>query len=172
MKNKLSQKILNDIKVELKDEFDRNFERKAFFDQKWKKSKNGLVSTGKLRRSIQAQVVGNSVVFTSSVPYASIHNTGGTITVTAKMKRYFWARYKEVAGNIKTLKNGKRSASKKNIAISQEAEMWHRMALMKVGSKITIPQRQFIGNHPRVKKVIEQIVNENIKEAMKNLKSP
>ena len=31
----LKQKILNDLRVELSDEFDRNFQRKAFFDQSW-----------------------------------------------------------------------------------------------------------------------------------------
>ncbi len=32
-------KILNDIKVDLADEFDKNFERKAFFDKPWKARK-------------------------------------------------------------------------------------------------------------------------------------
>ena len=31
----LEKKILNDMAVELADEFDRNFERKAFFTEKW-----------------------------------------------------------------------------------------------------------------------------------------
>ena len=31
--------ILTDIKVELSQEFDQNFERKAFFDKKWKDRK-------------------------------------------------------------------------------------------------------------------------------------
>lgn len=31
--------ILKDLKVELSDEFDRNFERKAFFNEAWKQSK-------------------------------------------------------------------------------------------------------------------------------------
>ena len=31
------QKLLSDAKVKLSEEFDRNFERKAFFSDKWKK---------------------------------------------------------------------------------------------------------------------------------------
>lgn len=166
MDDKLIKNILTDIRVELLEEFDRNFERKRFFDQKWKKSKNGLVASGKLRRSIQAKVVGNSVVFTSSMPYAKIHNEGGTITVTAKMKRYFWAQYIQTSGNVKTLKSGKQSTSKKNIAIGQEAEMWRRMALMKVGSKITMPKRQFIGNHPRIREAVNKIAYEQIHKSV------
>lgn len=34
--NELKNDILNDMRVELSDEFDRNFERKAFFTEKWK----------------------------------------------------------------------------------------------------------------------------------------
>lgn len=31
--------FLRDVKVELAEEFDRNFERKGFFNQKWKNTK-------------------------------------------------------------------------------------------------------------------------------------
>ena len=34
--DKFLQNIIYDVKVDLADEFDRNFERKAFFDEKWK----------------------------------------------------------------------------------------------------------------------------------------
>ena len=34
----LFTKILTDLKVELADEFDRNFERKAFFGKAWKRT--------------------------------------------------------------------------------------------------------------------------------------
>ena len=34
--NELKADILNDMRVELSEEFDRNFERKAFFSDKWK----------------------------------------------------------------------------------------------------------------------------------------
>lgn len=74
---------LNDIKVSLNEEFDKNFERKAFFDEKWKprkydKNKRGslLVVTSRLRKSIKARVDRNSVIFTSDTPYASVHNEG------------------------------------------------------------------------------------------------
>ena len=33
---KLKADILEDLRVELSDEFDRNFERKGFFSDKWK----------------------------------------------------------------------------------------------------------------------------------------
>lgn len=75
---------LQDIKVNVGEEFDKNFERKAFFDQKWKprKSKKAkgslMIATGTLRNSIKtrARVKGNSIEFSSNVAYASVHNEG------------------------------------------------------------------------------------------------
>lgn len=34
--DQLKRNILSDMRVELAEEFDRNFERKAFFTRKWK----------------------------------------------------------------------------------------------------------------------------------------
>ncbi|MCM1035550.1 MAG: phage virion morphogenesis protein [Paludibacter sp.] len=176
--NKLLNDILNDIRVEITDEFDRNFERKAFFSHRWKDRRHAgkgslMLQTGALRRSIRARVQGQSVVFTSSVPYAAIHNEGGEITVTAKMKRFFWAKYYECAGQVRYKKSG--SISKASMRMNAEAERWYSLALMKVGSKIHIPQRQFIGDAPEVQKAVESIVNahlenlsEQIKERLKN----
>ena len=141
------QKLLSDIRVELTEEFDRNFERKAFFTDKWKKRANPnargtlLMVTGTLRRSIEAEVRGNGVRFTSAVPYASIHNEGGKITVTARMKRFFWYKYKQT-----------------------KDEMWKRLALMKVGKTMTIPQRQFVGDGKRTQELIKGVIADNLKD--------
>lgn len=86
---------LKDIRVDLEEEFDRNFEREAFFNEAWMRRKHNddesrglLTQSGKLRHSIkkEATTTDYSVIFTSSVPYAAIHNEGGTITVTRRMK--------------------------------------------------------------------------------------
>lgn len=161
------KKILTDIKVDLSDEFDRNFERKAFFSKAWPDRKleghgSLMLQTGKLRRSICAQITNNSVTWTSSEPYASIHNEGGTITVTRKMKRYFWAKYYELAGKVKYRRDGK--TSKASMKVSKQAEFYMNLALMKVGDKITIPQRQFLGDAPEVHKCVETACNDHCKD--------
>lgn len=57
--NSLKKAIIADLRVELADEFDRNFQRKAFFSERWlprrgKKARGSLlVVTGALRRSEQ-----------------------------------------------------------------------------------------------------------------------
>jgi len=159
------KKILNDIKTELTDEFDRNFEREAFFSKPWNpKAPNGLKLSGNLRNSIQSEVKGNSVVFTSQLPYAAIHNEGGEITVTAKMKKFFWAKYYNAYGGITySIKTKEANNTKRNKMLTEEAEYWKAMALMKIGTKITIPERRFIGDHPQVQIMIKQVVDDNMK---------
>jgi len=123
-------------------------------------------------------------VFSSSLPYASIHNEGGTVVVTAKMKRFFWSKYYKAAGAISRsvlLKDGSRhlfvstdskermakqlkSKSKRAIALNMEAKQWKNLALMKVGQTVKIPERRFIGEHPRIREVITDVVNANMKE--------
>lgn len=165
-------KILTDIKVDLSDEFDRNFERKAFFSKKWPNRKmdgpgSVMLQTGKLRRSIRAKVGNDSVTWSTSEPYASIHNEGGTITVTRKMKRYFWAKFYELAGKVRYRKNGKESRT--SAKVSKQAEMYRALALMKVGDKITIPQRQFLGDAPEIRSTMKKIINDGMREIPKRL---
>ena len=159
--------ILQDIKVDLADEFDRNFERQAFFDKPWAQRKmrpggNILnVHGGQgLRGSIMASIGGNKILFTSSLPYASIHNEGGTITITAKMKKFFWAMYyKSNNAVVFSTKTKAARNNQRNKTLSTEADYWKALALKKVGDKLVIPQRQIIGSHPTVKKIVEQDVD-------------
>ena len=161
--------ILTDTKVKLTEAFDRNFERKAFFDDKWANTlipnRRGslMMRTGTLRRSIRSNIEGTTVRWTSSVPYADIQNNGGEVEITAKMKRYFWAMYYKAIGAAK----GRKGAAKK--AFSVEAEHWKALALKQVGNKLKIPKRQFIGNHTEVKRMVTEIVDFNIKEALNNI---
>lgn len=162
--------LIKDIAVDLNDEFDRNFERKAFFDQPWEQSKlhnpkgSLMMRSGALRKSLNHTIGEDSITWSSSLPYASIHNEGGEITVTAKMKSFFWAMYYKASGAMTKTKGGKVSASKRNQNLSVEAQQWKNMALMKIGSKIKIPQRQFIGDHPRVQERIQVVFDKHMEE--------
>lgn len=153
------------------DEFDRNFERKAFFDQAWPKTSlinrkgSMMARTNNLRRGYQAKIQGEKIAFTNSMPYASIHNEGGEITVTAKMKRYFWAMYYQATGGILyNVKTKAAAKTKKNQALSIEARQFKALAMMPIGKKIKIPSRRVIGNHPRIKQVISGVVDNHLKE--------
>ena len=168
---KIIRNILNDIRIDLTDEFDRNFERQAFFSEAWQRRKSPtrpggsiLVDSGRLRQSISSRTTENSITFFTNEPYAAIHNDGGEIRVTAKMKRFFWHKYYEATGSFGRKKNGERRNDKRTIQLSTEAEFWKFMALMKVGRTITIPRRRFLGTSPEVEQTVREIIEENITE--------
>lgn len=169
--DQIIKNILRDIQVEMADEFDRNFERQAFFSEAWQRRKSPtrpvghiLVDSGGLRRSITSFQTENSIVFRTEHPAAAIHNEGGDIEVTAKMKRFFWHKYYDATGSFGRRKDGSMRKDKRTVQLSTEAEFWKFMALMKVGSKIKIPRRRFLGTAPEVEQTVRQIIEENLTE--------
>lgn len=178
---KVVENIIKEVAVNLTEEFDRNFQRKAFFDQKWPETKHNyrrgslMMRTGKLRRSIIRNISGNEIRWRSSVPYASIHNEGGEIEVTEKMKKFFWAMYYKSAGAISKTSSGRVANIQRNQKLNEEAERWKYMALMKVGTKMKIEERRFIGWHPDVDRAIHEVVSQNMidyNEALKRKLKP
>ena len=132
------RRILSDIRVELGDEFDRNFERQAFFNDVWARRK--------------------------SPTYAAIHNDGGEIVVTEKMKRFFWHKYYEATGSFGRKKNGERRNDKRTRQLSTEADFWRFMALKRAGTTIRIPRRRFLGTGPEVERIVREIIEENLND--------
>ncbi len=170
--DEIIKKILKDIQVDLMDEFDQNFERQAFFAEAWQRRKSPakdegraiLTDTGHLRSSIKSRTTDNSIVFYSNAPYAAIHNEGGEIVVTDKMKRYFWAKYYETTGSFGRKKDGSRRNDKRNAQLSTEAEFWRFMALKKAGTTIVIPRRRFLGKSPEVEKAVRAIIEKHLRD--------
>lgn len=142
--NDLIKNILSDVRVELTEMFDRNFENKGFFDKRWTPRKNTktkgslLHVTGKMRRSIRSTIRGKGVHFSSPLPYTELHNKGGKFT-------------KSVRTHTRTHKSGTTHTVRPH---SRTTDM---------------PQRQFIGDHPNVQKVIQEIASENITDYFHNL---
>lgn len=169
--SKIIKRILKDIQVEMGDEFDRNFERQAFFSETWARRKSPtrpggsiLIDSGTLRKSVGSRITENSIVFYTTLPYATIHNDGGEIRVTKKMKRYFWHKYYEATGSFGRRKDGNPRKDKRTVQLTTEAEFWKFMALKKEGSIIKIPRRQFLGTSPEVEQAVREIIEENITE--------
>lgn len=165
------RRILSDIRVELGDEFDRNFERQAFFNDAWTRRKSSprpggtiLVDTGTLRRSIRSRTTDDSITFYTDLPYAAIHNDGGEIVVTEKMKRFFWHKYYEATGSFGRKKNGERRNDKRTRQLSTEADFWRFMALKRAGTTIRIPRRRFLGTGPEVERIVREIIEDNLNE--------
>ena len=138
----LIKNILSDLRVEVLDEFNRNFTRKAFFDRPWpaRQMDTGrgtlLLVSGHMRRSLRCTASRGSL--------------------------YFWAMYyKNVPAKGAT---GKSAARK-----SRTAEYYRGMALTKKKA-FTIPQRQVVGDHPTVGRIVRDTCDRNLREwTAKNL---
>ena len=147
--------MLRDVQVELKDEFDQNFAHQAFFTEKWARRRSPLrpgratlVDTGGLRRSIMSKITHDGV--------------------TQRMKGYFWHRYYACVGGFGRKKNGEKRNDHRTQQLSSEAAFWKFMALMKVGSSIKIPRRQFLGASAEVEKAVTEIIEQNLEEYFNN----
>ena len=171
----LTKQLLKRLGKTYLSEFDRNFQNKAFFNSPWpvstfKNYKGSMMARNNhLRNSLRSEVSGNMLKFTSSKVYAELHNSGGTIAVTMGMKRYFWFKHKEALGKVTTKKNGKTSNSKRNIRYSTEADQWKALALMKIGSVITIPKRQMVGWDDSLVEPTGKLVRETFDSYLKQL---
>lgn len=138
-----------DIKVELADAFDKNFDNSSFFGEKWTPSKyvekqsHKLLNKsggGGLRGSLKYIVTGNQIKISSNKPYAQIHNEGGTINhpggtayfYDTEKKKLVWVRNSD----------------------PQAADLPRTKP-----HKIEIPQRQFVGHHKQVDKIIENEID-------------
>lgn len=157
--------------------FKNSFVKGGFTDNsfaEWAKGLSPLASSkplfksGALMRSIhKTEANVNKIVVVSDTPYSDIHNNGGTIIVTAQMKKFFWAKYYEFAGNIKTTGGGKVSKSISNKKISAKAEFCRAMALKKVGSKIKIKKTQFMGHSKTMMQEFEKFYIAQIQQQFK-----
>lgn len=171
----LKRKILTDLKVELLDEFDQNFQRRAFFDRPWpgrKSPGNGdklLNDTGYGRNSIRGIIRQNGVEFSTDTPYMGLHNRGGKIKITPRMRKYFWYMYRQNTESITySIKKRQANNTQRNRMLSAKAQFWKNMALTKK-DHITIPQRQFIGDHPRVRQAVREVIHQNLQSAFREL---
>lgn len=152
--------ITRDIAVLAADLFDRNFETQSFFGQKWKpskyverenaqrgKSRNLLQNKGHLRKSIKYTANQHSITFYSNLPYAAIHNHGGTIAHPGGTA-YFYNKKKK-----QTIWISNRKASDKHKRTKPH--------------NIDIPQRQFIGEHKTLENEIAKLIESEIIKAFK-----
>ena len=149
----------------VRDSVRENFRQGGFYGSKWQDTKRRelgfsgvdgqygpLLSRQNHLRSSTDYVPGKgSVTIQNTTEYAEIHNEGGDIPVTVRMKKFFWAK-----------------AYAEKDKESPEAGFWKAMALKKPGSVIKIPKRQFMGPHPEVEKMIEDITNKELQNHINN----
>lgn len=93
------------------------------------------------------------VIIRNLLHYASVHNDGDQIPVTARMKKFFWAKHDE-AEQLR----GKGSV---------EADFWKNMALKKPGGRIKIPRRHFLGPDKAVDKIVKNVIDTELRNFIK-----
>lgn len=149
-----------------------NFRQGGFYGQTWQQPKRKtlgfrgaaggygplLSGSNHLMNSNEYKAEQAKVYIRNPLVYAAIHNDGGDITVTAKMKKYFWYRFKQAQGNSGTAQAGRRTGRRNSGAAGQEAGFWKAMALKRVGSKINMPKRRFLGPAPKLEREITRII--------------
>lgn len=113
-----------------------------------------LKKSGALNRDIRYTTKPNQTRVFTTLPYSGIHNEGGRIRVTAKMRKFFWAMYyKEMAGRKTKDKTAK-------------AEIWKSLALTK-NSHFDIKARPFIYHSKELNDKIDRLVDHIIKLSTK-----
>lgn len=133
-----------------------NFSKKRFREQawadhgteSWKKRKPGaarnqgrstLVDSGKLRNSIRIVRTGRDfVTIGSKIPYAQIHNDGGTINipVTDKMRKWGWAMYAKT-----------KDSKFKGLALTKKTNL-----------RVRMPKRKFMGNSAVLRQITKRMM--------------
>lgn len=188
---KIIQQELNDL-IKLKDRelpvkvgravvesVNENFRRGGFYGRPWKPTRRQqlgfhgvagqysplLSKNNHLSRSTVSIPGKGQVTIQNSLEYAGIHNEGGEIPVTPKMKRFFWAKYYET-GAVKPAEG-----SRKKSVPDAESGFWRGMALKRVGNTIKIPKRQFIGPSPEVDKIVNDITGKELQNHIKTMQN-
>jgi phage gpG-like protein len=142
----------------------RSFDRQGFFDESFKpwkplnskslskrhqkKGRKALLLTGRLKRSIRITYISDGIVAVGTdVPYAQLHNEGGTIRKNVLIKAH---KRKVTRAFGKKLKQAKTSTIKA-----------HRRNM-----KLTVPQRQYLGQSKFFDKRITMQIEYKIKQAL------
>jgi len=134
---------------------DDNFKRQGFANggiSKWPARKDNtdagraiLVGkgSGHLRRDPRiVRTTPDYVIVGTGLPYARVHNLGGTThpRVTAKMRGWAWARYMET-----------KSEKYKAIALTKKARL-----------DVKIPKRQFMGVSQTLAKMVKEVIKREL----------
>lgn len=166
-----------------KDHYQDNFRKGGFVNnglQKWPVTKRQRAGGDSASATYGPLLSGRNHLFGSikyvpgdyrvkvanEVPYAAIHNEGGTAnpTVTPKMRRFAWAMYYKVSGKKKNKKKNKKAGTQENAA----GGVWKALALTKKQKlSIKIPKRRFLGESAELTKKINEKTEQEITKILK-----
>lgn len=113
-----------------------------------------LMDRGKLRNSIRAEIHADHIVFGTDVPYAKIHNEGGSITHPARTRIITHKRYKsgKHKGKVLFARNNHTASFSKKISTGSYT--------------INMPQRQFMGKSAHLNRIIGRKIETQIRKIL------
>ncbi len=141
-------KILSDARVKLTEMFDRNFSEQGFFGQKWqatKISKTNKSGTG-------------SILIVTGAMRRSIRSMVRGMSVVFSSHYPYTALHNEggkFAVNVRT--HSRKLRTGKSYTVRSHTR------------QMNMPQRQFIGDHPKVQQALGDIVNKNLQAESQRL---
>jgi phage gpG-like protein len=138
-------------------------------------NRRSLRKSGRLFRSIRVLRKGKNdqIVIgpgAESRRYAELMNNGGKITVTPKMRKFFWAMYfKEAGSNEKKYGDSVRDSDiRKFVKESANADFWKNLALAKT---ITVPPRPFIYQSRTLQIQLTNLLTDRLNKALQKPRS-
>lgn len=133
-----------------------NFQKSAFFGEKWKARKSKkkthklLLDTEALRDSVKImRSQPGMVVIGSQSRYAAIHNYGGKISRAARSETFVRNRHQK--GKLGKMFGGMGAFSKGTTPGRGQSIRAH---------SISMPKRQFLGSHPQLIQKLEEGIRE------------
>lgn len=121
-----------------------------------------LKKSGALQRDLRFRTSGNRVAVVSNLPYSRIHNEGGKIPITPKMRRFFWAKYMEAYGKV-TFSIKSKQMTKAGTRQNADAEIWKALALTKK-THLDVPPRPFLYHTTDLYKELDEVFIKKVKE--------
>lgn len=153
----LKRKLPRMYGIEAVNLFKQNFDREGFIAgegrlQRWEATKRHtgrkiLTKTRRLRRGIKIKSADSRKVVVGvdgNIKYAKLHNEGGKLEITPKMRRYFWAMFKQTG-----------DAYYKGLALTKKTHF-------------DMPARPFIGNTLAMKPRLDRRTIKELKKLTQN----
>lgn len=149
-----------------------NFSKERFVQKNWvdtkrepweprKRKARGtlMIQTGRLKRSIRKLYATHELIMLGTdVPYAQIHNDGGTITETVNVKAHKRKITIAKSYNLRT-----RNASRNRVSTGQTTDVKAHQRQI----NLTIPARPFLGQSAVLMRRLERLIVKELKNAIK-----
>ena len=163
---KLYEKFPNMAAIEAVNFSKERFVQKNWVDRSrvaWKKRKRKdtgslMTKSGRLKRSIRKlSYTRNSVTIGTDVPYAQIHNDGGTINKTVRVKSHT----RKVTKRARSERTGR--VLKKRVSNGTTTVDAHTRKM-----KTTYPERRFLGQSALLMRRIERLTQREIDKILRS----